>query len=76
MASPGSLDLWQGLRLSYTESQGHPLLLDEVSRLYQHIPPRNIIIAAPEEAIFIAMQTMLKPGDQVVVVSPRLPIAA
>ena len=26
MASPESLDLWQGLKLSYTESQGHPLL--------------------------------------------------
>ena len=70
MASPGNLALWQGLRLSYTESQGHPLLRSEVARLYRHIPPENIIIAAPEEAIFIAMQTLLKPGDQVVVVSP------
>jgi aspartate/methionine/tyrosine aminotransferase len=70
MASAGSLDLWQGLRLSYTESQGHPLLRAEITRLYQHIPPEEVIIAAPEEAIFIVMQTLLRPGDQVVVVSP------
>ena len=70
MAAPASLELWQGLRLSYTESQGHPLLRGEVARLYQHISPGNIIIAAPEEAIFIAMQTLLKPGDQVVAIAP------
>jgi len=70
MAAPASLDLWQGLRLSYTESQGHPLLRSEVARLYQHIPAENVIIAAPEEAIFIAMQTLLRPGDHVVAISP------
>ena len=70
MACAESLDLWNGLRLGYTESQGHPHLRSEVASLYRHIPTGNVIIAAPEEAIFIAMQTMLKPGDQVVTVSP------
>jgi aspartate/methionine/tyrosine aminotransferase len=70
MASPESLELWQGLRLSYTESQGHPLLRAEVAGLYQHVRPEDVLIAAPEEAIFIAMQTLLSPGDQVVAVSP------
>ena len=70
IAAPASLELWQELRLSYTESQGHPLLRREVAGLYQHVPPENIIIAAPEEAIFIAMQTLLRPGDQVVAISP------
>jgi len=70
MAGPASLELWQELRLGYTESQGHPFLRGEVANLYQHVPPENVIIAAPEEAIFIAMQTLLKPGDQLVVVSP------
>jgi aspartate/methionine/tyrosine aminotransferase len=70
MAAPASLELWQGLRLSYTESQGHPLLRNEVANLYQQILPGNVIIAAPEEAIFIAMQTLLRPGDQVVAIAP------
>ncbi len=70
MASPESLALWQGLKLSYTESQGHPLLRSAVAGLYEDISPENVVIAAPEEAIFIAMQTLLKPGDQVIVLSP------
>ena len=70
MAAPASLELWQNLRLGYTESQGHPILRSEVAGLYQNVPPENVIIAAPEEAIFIAMQTLLEPGEQVVVVSP------
>ncbi len=70
MAAPESLEWWQGLRLSYTESQGHPELRQAVASLYQHIPPENVLIAAPEEAIFIAMQTLLRPGDQVVAISP------
>jgi aspartate/methionine/tyrosine aminotransferase len=70
MASPESLSLWHGLGLGYTESQGHPWLRDQVARNYQHIPADNILVAAPEEAIFIAMQALLKAGDQVVVLSP------
>jgi aspartate/methionine/tyrosine aminotransferase len=70
MASPASRELWNGLKLSYTESQGHPLLRNEVSRLYERIPPENVLIAVPEEAIFVAMQTLLAPGEHVVVLSP------
>ena len=70
MASPESLEIWQGLRLGYTESPGHPRLRAEIARLYQQIAPENVLVAAPEEAIFVAMQTMLKPGEHVVVVSP------
>jgi aspartate/methionine/tyrosine aminotransferase len=70
MASPESLKLWQELKLSYTESQGHPLLRAEVAGLYQHIAPDDVVIAAPEEAIFITMQALLKPDDHVIVVSP------
>jgi aspartate/methionine/tyrosine aminotransferase len=70
MASLDSLELWQGLRLGYTESPGHPLLRAEIARLYDHIVPDGVVVAAPEEAIFIAMQTLLAPGDHVVVLSP------
>lgn len=70
MAAPESLDLWHGLKLGYTESQGHPLLRTEVSGIYQHIPAGNVLIAAPEELIFIVMQTLLEKDDHIVVVSP------
>jgi aspartate/methionine/tyrosine aminotransferase len=70
MASPESLALWKELKLGYTESQGHPLLRAEVTGFYQNIEPGQVLIAAPEEAIFIVMQTLLAPGDHVVAVSP------
>jgi aspartate/methionine/tyrosine aminotransferase len=70
MASPQSLDLWNNLKLGYTETQGHPALREEISRFYENIPPENLMVAAPEEAIYIAMQTLLKPEDHVIVLSP------
>ncbi len=70
LADPESLALWNELKLGYTESPGHPLLRAEVSRLYRSITPDDVLIAAPEEAIFIAMQTLLKPGDHVVTIFP------
>jgi aspartate/methionine/tyrosine aminotransferase len=70
MAAPESLDMWQDLKLGYTESQGHPLLRAEIARLYQHVQADNVLVAAPEEAIFIAMQTLLLPGEHAVVISP------
>jgi len=70
MAAPESLGLWEGLKLGYTESQGNPLLRNEIAELYQQVPPENVLVAAPEEAIFIAMQTLLSPGDHVIAISP------
>jgi len=70
LASPESLALWNELRFGYTESQGHPLLRAEIAQLYQSITPSDIMVAVPEEAIFIVMQTLLQPGDHAVVVRP------
>lgn len=70
MADSDGLALWNDLRLGYTESPGHPMLRTEVSRLYQTITPDNIVVAAPEEAILIALQTLLKPGDRVICLFP------
>lgn len=70
MAAPETRELWDNLRLGYTETPGHPLLRQEVARMYETIPPENVIIAAPEEAIFIAMQTLLSPGDHVIALAP------
>ncbi len=70
MAAPESRALWDGLKLGYTELQGHPLLRAEVAALYETVPPENVLIAAPEELIFIAMQSMLSKGDHIVAVAP------
>ena len=70
MADPATLDLWRDLSLGYTESQGHPLLREEVARLYSGIAPDETLIAAPEELIFIAMNVLLAPGDHVIATFP------
>jgi len=70
LADSDSLSLWNELRLGYTESPGHPILREQVSRLYRTIAPDDVMIAAPEEAIFVAMHTLLRPGDHVVSIFP------
>lgn len=62
--------LWNSMRLGYTETAGSPLLREEVSRLYAGIGPDCILVAAPEEAIFIALNCLLEAGDHVVCTFP------
>lgn len=70
LADKETLALWRGLTLGYTESQGHPLLRQEIGRLYASIAAHDVLIAAPEEAIFVAMNVLLQPGDHVLVTFP------
>lgn len=70
MADPASRELWENLWLGYTESPGHPELRAEIARTYQHVPAENIVVAAPEELILIAMHSLLRAGDHVVCVAP------
>ena len=59
MADPASLALWENLSLGYTESQGHPELLAEISGMYETVAPEEVLCAVPEEGIFITMTTLL-----------------
>jgi len=70
MADNESLKLWKELGLGYTESKGHPLLREEISRLYGQIAPDEVLVTVPEEGVYIAMQTILQKGDHVVVTGP------
>ncbi|HVN75059.1 MAG TPA: aminotransferase class I/II-fold pyridoxal phosphate-dependent enzyme [Thermoanaerobaculaceae bacterium] len=70
MASPEALAVWRDLRLSYTESQGHPRLRTAIAELYGSVAPDGVVVAAPEEAIFVVMHALLEPGDRVVVQTP------
>lgn len=70
MADPASLALWENLSLGYTESQGHPELLAEISGMYETVAPEEVLCAVPEEGIFITMTTLLEPTDHVIVSSP------
>jgi aspartate/methionine/tyrosine aminotransferase len=70
LADPETRSLWEGLALGYTESQGHPLLRREISGAYRSIGADEVLVAVPEEAIFLAMQVLLRPGDHVVALAP------
>lgn len=70
MADSESLNLWNNLKLAYTESTGHPLLKSEITKLHQTISSNEINIMVPEEAIFIAMNCILKKGDHVISTFP------
>ncbi|MCL4560202.1 MAG: aminotransferase class I/II-fold pyridoxal phosphate-dependent enzyme [Chloroflexi bacterium] len=70
MADTESAALWGNLSLGYTESPGHPVLRQEIAGLYETIQPVDTLVAAPEECIFITMNTLLSPGDEVIVLHP------
>jgi aspartate/methionine/tyrosine aminotransferase len=61
---------WQELRLGYTESQGDPALREAIAQHYTTITADEVLVAVPEEAIFIAMQALLAPGQHVISVQP------
>jgi aspartate/methionine/tyrosine aminotransferase len=63
--------MWDGLRLGYTESTGHPLLRAEIAELYEHLTADDVLVfAGAEEAIFCLSSVLLGPGDHAVVTWP------
>jgi aspartate/methionine/tyrosine aminotransferase len=71
MADEECLSLWNNLRFSYTETHGLPLLREEIKKLYSTQEKDKIVVfSGAEEAIYILFQVLLKPGDEVVVLTP------
>jgi len=72
MASSQQMDLWQHLRLGYTEAPGLPLLRETVAEeLYPGLEPDNILtFAGAEEGIFCALNAIVTAADHVIVLTP------
>ena len=70
MADNETGKLWQDLSLGYTESLGHPLLREEISKLYQGISGDDSLVIVPEEGILIALNSILREGDHVICTFP------
>ncbi|MCI0550916.1 MAG: aminotransferase class I/II-fold pyridoxal phosphate-dependent enzyme [Anaerolineae bacterium] len=67
----GAAQKFQQVWLGYTESQGSPALRREISKVYETIPPENILVhSGAEEAIYLFMFAAFKKGDHVIVHSP------
>ncbi len=71
MADEDSKQLWHSLTLGYTESPGHPILRQEIARLYVSIKADEILtLAGAEEGIYCTMRVLIEPGDHVIVIDP------
>ena len=73
MADDECMALWNNLSLGYTSQMGFPLFREAVAKRYSSIRPSDILEVVPEEGIFIFMNTMLDPGDEVIIMQPALP---
>ena len=71
LADREAQSMWDGLRLGYTESTGHPQLRAEIAKLYDGLSADDVLVfAGAEEAIFCLMSTGLDASDHVVVTWP------
>jgi aspartate/methionine/tyrosine aminotransferase len=69
-AGPGLRRRWETLTLGYTESQGLPELRAAIAGRYHEVSADQVLVAAPEEDIFLAMHALLSPGDHVICTFP------
>lgn len=69
-ANKWELELWNNLALGYTESLGHPLLREAITRHYNTVNKDEVFVLSPGEANYILMRSCLKPGDEVVCMRP------
>ena len=62
---------WARLRLAYTETQGLPALRQAIAAAhYTGVAPDQLVVAAPQEALYLTMRALLAPGDRVVCCFP------
>lgn len=69
-AGPEELKLWDNLKLGYTDSAGSLFLREAIAGQYRNITPDEVVVASPGEINFSLMNVLLKPGDEVVCMSP------
>lgn len=72
MADERDLNLWNNLTLGYNETEGHPLLREEISKIYgKGFSQKEILcFAGAEEGIFCMFHTLLNPEDHAIVITP------
>jgi aspartate/methionine/tyrosine aminotransferase len=63
---------WESLHLGYTETHGLPALREAIAATYDGLAAGDVLcFAGAEEAIYLAMQVLLGPGDHAVVITPN-----
>src|SRR5262245_25159332 len=71
LADDETSPMWNGLRLGYTESTGHPKLRAQIAGLYDSLEADDVLVfAGAEEAVFCLFNTSVTAGDHVIVTWP------
>jgi aspartate/methionine/tyrosine aminotransferase len=72
LASPEDRAAFDNIGLGYTETFGAPALRTEIAQTYDSAGPEHLLcFAGAEEAIYVAMKVLLKPGDHAIVITPN-----
>ncbi|KQV20036.1 MULTISPECIES: aminotransferase class I/II-fold pyridoxal phosphate-dependent enzyme [unclassified Kitasatospora] len=72
LADAGDREAFEHLPLGYTETFGDPGLREAIAATYDLARPDDVIcFAGAEEALYLAMNVLLGPGDHAVVVTPN-----
>ncbi len=63
---------WDELRLGYTETRGLPALREAIAGTYDRLGADDVLcFGGADEALYLAMQVLLDPGDHAVVLTPN-----
>ena len=63
---------WEALHLGYTQTWGLPALREAIAATYDRVAAADVVcFAGASEAIYLAMQVLLEPGDHAVVLTPN-----
>ncbi|MEU4605075.1 pyridoxal phosphate-dependent aminotransferase [Kribbella sp. NPDC023972] len=63
---------WESLALGYTETRGLPALREEIAATYTSASADDVLcFAGAEEAIYLAMRSLLESTDHLVVLTPN-----
>ncbi|MFG1819210.1 pyridoxal phosphate-dependent aminotransferase [Kribbella sp. NPDC049174] len=72
LADDDGRERWESLALGYTETRGLPALREEIAATYEYADADDVLcFAGAEEAIYLAMRTLLEPTDHLVVLTPN-----
>ncbi|MEU4667927.1 aminotransferase class I/II-fold pyridoxal phosphate-dependent enzyme [Amycolatopsis sp. NPDC023774] len=72
LADDDGRERWETLALGYTETYGLPVLREEIAATYTDVGPEHVLcFAGAEEGLYLAMRTLLEPGDHSVVITPN-----
>lgn len=70
IATPKELEMWEGMKFGYTESEGSPILREAILQYYKIKDIENVVVASPGELNFISMNVLLQANDHVIAVGP------